>query len=105
MRWLILVAVALGCRSGNEPALTAGAGGPPLAANQTLTTNATVRLVAIEGGCWALETSQGAYEPIALPAQFQVDGMQVAVVARGAEHAASICMMAPLVTLDSIRAR
>lgn len=79
--------------------------GPPLAANQVLASNATIRFVDIEGGCWALETSGGKYEPINLPDEFRKDGLAVYVVARGAPDMGSVCQMAPLVRLDSIRAR
>lgn len=75
------------------------------AANEVVATNATVRFVDLEGGCWMLETPLGTYEPLGLPAAFRVDGLEVYVVLRRAPDAASICQMAPLVTLDSIRAR
>jgi hypothetical protein len=82
-----------------------GPPGPPLAANQVLASDATIRFVDIEGGCWALITSAGKYEPIDLPDEFRKDGLAVYVVARGAPDMGSICQMAPLVRLDTIRAR
>ena len=97
---VVLVASALSC---DQEEL--GPSGPPLTSQQVLATNATVRFVDLEGGCWALQTSTGKYEPIALPAKFRKDGLAVYVVARGAPSAVSVCMMAPLVTLDTIRAR
>lgn len=76
---------------------------PPLAAGQVLTTDATVRFISIEGGCWAIETAPGQrYEPVNLGATFRADGLQVRVVLRDAPDMASICMMGPLVTIDSI---
>ncbi len=100
----LLAAFALSCagqNAGSEPRPA----GPPLSASQALSTDATVRLVALEGGCWALQTAQGSYEPIDLPAAFRSDGLPVYVVIRGAPHAVSLCMIAPLVTIDTIRAR
>ena len=97
---LFLVISAVAC--GRDEAAPSG---PPLAYNQVLATDATVRFVNLEGGCWALETASGRYEPIGLPAEFRIDALAVYVVARGAPEAVSICQMAPLVTLDSIRTR
>ena len=76
--------------------------GQPLATNQTIATNATVRYVGLEGGCWALQTSVGTYSPTLLPQQFHIDGLPVYVVAHGSS-ASDICMIAPLVSLDTIR--
>ena len=97
---VLLVPSALGCGTGEL-----APSGPPLASNQVLASNATVRFVDLEGGCWALETSTGRYEPIGLPQEFRKDGLAVYVVVHGAPQAVSICQMAPLVTLDSIRVR
>jgi hypothetical protein len=74
------------------------------AANDVVATTATVRFVDLEGGCWILETPSGPYEPMGLPDAFRIDGLAVYAVLRRAPDAASICQMAPLVTLDSIRA-
>ena len=76
---------------------------PPLGSNQILTTNATIRFVNMEGGCWAIETAPGTrYEPVNLAAGFQTDGLQVRVVLRDAPNAYGVCQMAPYVTIDSI---
>jgi hypothetical protein len=79
--------------------------GRPLASNQVLATDATVRYVDLEGGCWALEAALGKYEPVGLPPEFRKDGLAVHVVMRGAPDMMSICQMAPIVRLDSIRVR
>lgn len=100
---LTVAALALAC-AGNSP-LSVGPGGPPLTADHTLATNATIRYVGIEGGCWAIVTSQGEYEPEGLPPQFRVDGLKVYAVVRGDPTAVSTCMFAPSVTVDSIRTR
>ena len=98
----LIVSAALACGGGQKELAPSG---PELAANQVLATNATIRFVDLEGGCWALVTSAGSYEPIGLPQEFRKDGLAVYAVANGAPDAVSVCQMAPLVTLDSIRAR
>lgn len=100
---LSLAALALAC-AGNNP-LAVGPSGPPLAADHVLATNATIRYVGIEGGCWAIVTPQGEYEPEGLPPQFRVDGLKVYAVVRGDPTAVSTCMFAPSVTVDSVRTR
>src|SRR6267378_1935937 len=90
---VLLVPSVFGC--GTKELATPS--GPPLAANQVLAGNATVRYVDLEGGCWALETSVGRYEPIGLPQEFRKDGLAVYAVAHGAPNAVSVCQMAPLV--------
>ena len=77
-------------------------GGPVLDVNQVVSINATVRFVAIEGGCWAIRTPDGDYEPANLPEKYRVNGLRVHVVLRGT-RAGSFCMIAPVVTLDSVR--
>ena len=76
-------------------------GGPVLDVNQVVSTNATVRFVAIEGGCWAIQTPNGDYEPADLPERYRVNGLRVHVVLRGARMG-SFCMIAPVVTVDSV---
>ena len=99
---LFAAGVAAACE-GTQP-LSAGPG-QALAADQVLATDATVRYVGLEGGCWALITTRGEYQPMSLAPQFRVDGLAVYAVVRGAPTAVSACMIAPAVTLDSIRAR
>jgi len=79
--------------------------GPPLSADQVLATNATVGFLNVETGCWALDTPKGSYITTGLPSQYQVDRMPVYVVIRGAPSVVSLCMMGPLVSVDSIRRR
>ena len=83
---------------------TAPKPGSPLA-DHVLATDAVVRYVPIETGCWVLHTRQGGYEPINLPSQYEVDGLPVHVVIRAQPGWASICMIAPMVSIDSIRTR
>lgn len=98
----LAASILLGCRDmDSQPPENAA----PLHPGQVLAANATVRFRPVEGGCWALETSEGQYEPLSLPPAFKVDGLAVYVVVHGPAAAASICMIAPLVVLDSIRAR
>ena len=101
----LLAVVAVGCERSPTRTSTAGQPGSPLGPNQTVATDATVRYVSLEGGCWVLDTPQGSYSPTGMPAPYQVNGLQVYVVMRGDTGVASICMMGPLVALDSIRAR
>ena len=101
----MVIALLAGC-SGCKPAEPLGPvppSGPPLAANQALAGNATIRFVDMEGGCWVIVTAAGKYEPIGLSDSFHKDGLRVYAVVRGAVNGASVCQMAPLVTIDTIR--
>jgi len=81
-------------------------GGPPLAANQSVTAPAIIRYNPIEGGCWLLELAgHGRYQPVTLPPAFHQDGAEVAVTVRGAPGYAGICMAGPFVFVDSIALR
>ena len=77
----------------------------PLRPGQVVSADATVRFVDMEGGCWALDTPQGRYEPLGLPTAYKRDGLRVAVVLRGPDGGATICQMAPLALVDSIHTR
>lgn len=96
----LVALVMLGCQTDtvSVPA------GPPLTPDTSINTNATVRYIDIEGGCWVLETTKGKYQPINLPAQFQIDGLRVYVEFKGAPTIVSICMVAPLVAIERIEA-
>ncbi len=97
---MIVVGFALGCADAStEPA------GPLRSLGPSFGIEATVRFVPIEGGCWALDTPRGRYEPIGLPPEFRVDGKTVYVTLRPATNAGSYCMLAPLVRIDKIRER
>ena len=97
----LMAAMAFACTEPLGP-LQSWRGGPVLEVNQVVSTNATVRFVAIEGGCWAIQTPDGDYEPVNLPEKYRVNGLWVHVVLRGA-RVGSFCMIAPVVSLDSIR--
>ena len=99
---LLLPLVLLGCGRA-EPTLVGP--GPSLVPGQTVAFNATVRFVPVEGGCWALDTPTGSYEPLALPAAYKTDGLRVFVVLQGPVAAFSICQIAPLAVVDTIRTR
>ena len=73
VRLIAVPLVAAGLACGRETAQLGplSPAGPPLASNQTIATNATVRYVGLEGGCWALETAGGTYSPTSLPTQLQ----------------------------------
>ena len=99
-----LATIACGCEK--APTATARHAGLPLTPYQPFATTATLRFVAVEGGCWVLDTPQGSYDPLSVPSQYQVDGLQVSVVMHADTGVASLCWMGdPLVSLDSIRAR
>ena len=97
---LLMAAMVLACSKPLGP-LQSWRGGPVLDVNQVVSTNATVRFVAIEGGCWAIQTPNGDYEPADLPERYRVNGLRVHVVLRGARMG-SFCMIAPVVTVDSV---
>jgi hypothetical protein len=59
----------------------------------------TVRFIDVEGGCWAIETDDATYEPINLPAELRVDGLDVAFEATVRDDLASICMVGQIVEL------
>jgi hypothetical protein len=70
---------------------------------EQLSTDATVKYLDLEGGCWLVQTASGArYEPVNLAKQYRQDGLRVQVVLQAAPDMASICMVAPLVRIDSI---
>ena len=97
---VVVGALALACSSGPlEPA-------PRLAPNESLSIDATARsLSTVEGGCWALDTHRGRYEPMSLPERFRMDGQRVRVVLRDAPNSGSICQIGTLVLIDSISER
>ncbi len=97
---LLMAAMVLACSKPLGP-LQSWRGGPVLDVNQVVRTNATVRFVAVEGGCWAIQTPDGDYEPADLPKRYRVNGLRVHVVLRGARMG-SFCMIAPVVTVDSV---
>ena len=97
----IVAAVAFACSQPLGP-LQSWSGGPALDLDQAVNTNGTIRFVAIEGGCWAIRTPQGDYEPANLPQNFRINGLAVHATLRGTQ-AGSFCMIAPVVSLDSIR--
>ena len=97
---IVVAALVIGCSS--QPLGPA----PRLAPNQPLTVDATVEFLStVEGGCWALDTHRGRYEPIGLPQEFRVDGQRVRVVLSDAPGWASMCMIGTLAHVDSISKR
>ena len=64
-----------------------------------------VRHVAVEGGCWTIETAQGRVQPVELPERFRVDGMAVRVTLRDAPDVMSVCQLGPLKHLEAINPR
>ncbi len=97
------VAVLLACGQQSNQAIETGAA--PIASGEVVTTEATVRLLPVEGGCWVLSTATGRYQPVNLPDEYKSDGKAVRVVMRGATDTMSVCQVGPLVHVDSISAR
>jgi hypothetical protein len=90
---LLTALLAVGCNS--QQAFAPGPG-----------VDATVRFAStVEGGCWSVATTTQVYEPVDLPTSFRIDGLAVHVVLRDAPDWGSICMIGPLVHVDSIRTR
>ena len=93
-----LALFALACEAPVVPGDRASLTGPQAA-------NATVKFIPVEGGCWAIEVQGARYEPVGLPAELLQDGLAIQVWFRPATDLASYCMVAPLVRVDSARAR
>ena len=97
------VAFLLAC--GQQPNQRLETGAQPIASGEVVTTEATVRLLPVEGGCWVLSTATGRYQPVNLPDEYKSDGKLVRVVMRGATEMMTVCQAGPLVHVDSISAR
>ena len=93
--------VGLACAKPLEP-LQSWRSAPVLDVNQTVRASGTIRFVALEGGCWAIQTPGGDYEAVNLPERFRVNGLRVSVVLRGA-HVYTFCQIAAPVDVDSVR--
>ena len=98
-RMVFAAALALAASCRGEKTLTDTTRGVDL----PFTGNATVRCLGIEGGCWALSVNNENYEPTNLPPEFKVNGMSVYVRFNTKPGAASICMIGPIVTIETIR--
>jgi hypothetical protein len=94
----ILIAIA---------ACTADKPGAPSSARsgETAEVEGTVRHVAVEGGCWIIETAQGRVQPVDLPERFRVEGLAVRVTLRDAPDIVSVCQVGTLKHLDAVTAR
>ena len=57
-------------------------------------TEATVRYLNVEGGCWVLVTPSGkTFEPTVIPAGYQQDGLEVRFAYQVRNDAGSFCMV------------
>ena len=65
----------------------------------------TVRRVGVEGGCWVIDTPVGRFEPVGLPPRYRIDGLAVHATLEPAPDLASVCQVAPLARVQSIRGR
>lgn len=78
----------------------------PFASTSEFTIDATVQLIPLEGGCWAIKPNdQTTFEPMSLPSVFQRNGLQVTATLRRRHDMASICMIGPIVEVLDIRTR
>jgi hypothetical protein len=70
-------------------------------------TNAKVRFVNVEGGCWVLVSESGkTFEPTALPAGYQKDGLDVRFAYQARNDVGSYCMVGgEIVEITSIAPR
>jgi hypothetical protein len=96
----ILLACGALAACGSRPAATAAE-----AEAEAEGERATVRFVAVETGCWVLETQAGRVQPIDLPQEFRIDGLEVSVVLRDAPAMMSLCQVGPLKTIEKIAKR
>ena len=72
-----------------------------------LGTNAKVRFVNVEGGCWVLIAENGyTFEPTALPPGYKHDGLSVRFSYQPRNDAGSFCMVGgEIVEITSIETR
>ncbi|WP_129649403.1 hypothetical protein [Peristeroidobacter agariperforans] len=88
-------------------ACTAGTPDAPISARsgQPTVVDGTVRYVAVEGGCWIIETAHERVQPVDLPERFRVDGKAVRVTLRDAPDMMSVCQVGPLKHVETMTAR
>lgn len=73
---------------------------------ERFTLDATVRFANIEGGCWMLVAGEAMrFEPVGLPDDYKIDGLQVRATLRHRPDMGSYCMIAPLAEVLSISRR
>ena len=100
----LLAAASAACERSPAAPTPSWHAGPPLGADQTLATDATVRLLPFEVGCWTLDTPGGSYGTLGLPQAYRRDGLPVYAVIRGDTGIVSFCN-GPFVSVVSIRVR
>jgi hypothetical protein len=66
--------------------------------------SAVVRNLALEGGCWILETPTGRVQPLELPAELRRDGQRVLVVLQDAPDVMTTCQTGTPKHVVSIKA-
>ena len=67
--------------------------------------DATVGFANVGSGCWILKTDSVVYEPVSLPDDVRVGGLEVHAVVAPAEDLASTCMVGRIVRVLSIGTR
>lgn len=91
MTTLVLMLLAAACSVGPRQQATAAQ-------------SAVVRHLALEGGCWILETPGGRVQPLELPAELRRDGQRVVVVLADAPDVMTACQAGVVKRIVSIRA-
>jgi hypothetical protein len=63
----------------------------PVLPKEGVTLSATVKFVALEGGCWMLDTKHGVFLVSGLPKEFKVNGLKVTARVQLATSQAHYC--------------
>jgi hypothetical protein len=87
--------------------LAFGCDGRDVSDPDPLGTDATVRFVGVEGGCWILVAENGStFEPIALPDAYREDGLHIRFAYQARHDAGSRCLVGgEIVEITSIETR
>ena len=64
-----------------------------------------VEFLNLEGGCWAIKVADRNYQPINLASEFKQDGLRVRVTMHRLDNMGSVCMIGPMVQIESIARR
>ena len=103
----LLAALLLGIVTGALGACAAGRSSTQqaLPADEPLSLSGTVHYIKVEGGCWVIDTPRGRFQPVELPERYRIEGLRVQVTLKAAPEVMSICQVAPLAHVESVRER
>lgn len=68
-----------------------------------IASDGVVRRLDVEGGCWTIEADGARLEPINLPTEFRVDGLEIAFEANDRADLVTTCQVGRIVELDFIQ--